>query len=599
MPLPWRHSTVVVLNPPNLNYLWGELIIEELVRNGVDQFVISPGSRNAPLVMAAAQNPKAKSTIHTDERGAGFFALGYARSSHKPAVLIATSGTANANYFPAVAEACQSATPLLLLTSDRPVELWETGALQTMDQSSLYGKYVRWFFDFPAPQLEISPRFVLTTIDQAVHRANGHPCGPVQLNCQFREPLSPIESGIDFSGYLQTISGWRQAEKPYTIYSESRSRISGTELSQIREIAGGSRRALIVAGPMADSRGNSNILRAAERLQWPVLADLASGLRFAPEPAQNVLALHDYLLRNTRFAEKVKPDLIVHFGGPPASKLLSQFLARSQSEYIYIDDSPQRMDPDHVVSRRVVMGPADFFDLLLEQDLAAPSGLLDVFKRGEEIAAAALDAFIRAQETCSELSTARLIIKNLPSGHNLFLANSMPIRDAEGSGIKREASIQTGCNRGVSGIDGSVASAAGFASGNGRPTTLILGDLAMLHDLNSLLLARNSHSQIIIVVLNNNGGGIFSFLPIASENPHFENFFATPNNLTFEKAASLFDLSYHCPSTNRDFEMLYLETLSSSKSALIEVKTEREANRRQHQRVWQNVASEVDSLFDA
>ena len=587
------------MNPPNINYVWSEILIEELVRNGVCRFIISPGSRNSPLVIAAAKNPKSQTIIHTDERGAAFYALGYAKAIGKPAVLIATSGTANANYYPAVIEASRASVPMILLTSDRPVELRDTDAPQTMNQVNLYGQFVRWSFDLPAPSTEIEPQFVLTTVDQAVYRSIRSPSGPVQLNCQFREPLDPRATWNDFSIYLQPIKNWETAEKPFTEYCIP---ILGMEDKTINESIAritNSQKSLIIAGPMHGFTNNENITKAAEMLGMPLMADVSSGLRFGGKGSANVMVHYDSVLRTPEFIEQNKPDLVLQLGGLPVSKPLSTYLEQFKPETIYVNDSPFRQDPFHQVSHRIEMNPHDFCKTLIEKGVTASSQLLQSFGKAEQVAEATLNEIFSEENTLSELVVARMIVKNLPENHNLFAANSMPIRDLDASGLKRDAKLNFGVNRGVNGIDGTIATAVGFAAGNGRPTTVVLGDLAMLHDLNSLLLVRNTEIQMTIVVINNNGGGIFSFLPIVQSTETFEEFFATPNDITFEHTAAQFDLNYCKPTSIIECKEMLLQATSGEESVIIEIQTDRQENVRQHQSVWAQISSAIrTSLHD-
>ena len=218
---------------PNLNYLWTSLIVEELLRQGIEYFCIAPGSRSGPLTVAIARNPKAKSFVHFDERGLAFHALGYISAANKPAVIISTSGTAVANFFPAVVEASKKKLPLIILTADRPLELRKTGANQTIEQSEIFGEYVRFRSDLPCPDLKISPEFILTTIDQAVFRANGELRGPAHLNCMFREPLVPVASDEDFSEYLKGLKSWQKTNRVYTRYVPPQKIFSPTVSSDI------------------------------------------------------------------------------------------------------------------------------------------------------------------------------------------------------------------------------------------------------------------------------------------------------------------------------------------------------------------------------
>lgn len=581
------------MDSPNINYIWSDILIEELVRNGITRFVISSGSRNSPLVIAAAKNPKCETIVHTDERGAAFYALGYAKSSGKPPVLIATSGTANANYYPAVIEASQSALPMILLTADRPIELRDTGAPQTMNQVALYGKYVRWSFDFPAPSMEIEPQFVLTTVDQAVYRSLRAPSGPVHLNCQFREPLAPLATEDNLSDYTTSLAQWQSDDKPHTKYLTPTVRTTKGEIDEIAAKISSSKNGLMVAGPMHAFSQKDHILAVAEKLGIPLLADVGSGLRFDKQASNNILTHYDYILRTPEFLDKFKPDLVIHLGGLPVSNMLNTFLKNSNPKYIYVNDTPFRQDSFHQVNLRVEMDPNTFCKMLIEKEIKANSQLLQLVKNADLIAQQALEKIYEENKTQNELAVARYVIQNLPENHNLFVGNSMPIRDADGTGLKRDVSIHVGVNRSVNGIDGIIASAVGFAAGNKKSTTLLLGDLSMLHDLNSLLLVRNSKTPIFLVVLNNNGSAIFSYLPIAQDNDYFEEFFATPNNITFEHAARQFDLDYFHPTSIAEFEQAFLKSIISDKSTIIEVQTDREASFQNHKKTWEQVSASI------
>ena len=572
------------------------MLIEELVRNGIEDFVISPGSRNSPLVIAAAENDKAKKTVHLDERGAAFFALGIAKSSGKPTVLIATSGTATANYLPAIAEANLSSIPLIVLTADRPIELRDTGAHQTMIQTDLYGKHVKWSFDLPAPTTEIEPNFILTTIDHAIYQSLRQPSGPVHINCQFREPLAPESNSEDFSNYLAPSQKWFHNNKPLTNYLKTDISILEPDLEEIFESIKSSKNGLVVVGPLQPHLPKNNILLLLSKINWPVLVDIASGLRIGGNN-QNMLIHYEYFLRSENFLKKNRPDFILHFGGIPRSKVLNNFIKTSRVKYLLVQNTPFRQDPYHQVDIRLEMTPDIFCEQLLNHNIHLESKLVTSFLKAEKAAAGELDQILASEENLSELSIVRFLIENIRPNHNLFFSNSMPIRDADACGIYLNKNVDFAVNSGVNGIDGTIASAIGFAKGNQQPTTVIMGDLAFLHDLNSLQLVENSEIPIIVVVLNNNGGGIFSFLPIAKYKNNFENYFGTPHNLNFKHAANLFGLKYQNPKKLSEFISIYQNRLKSNQSCLIEIKTERQNNYQMHQNIWTEITNVVDKEF--
>ncbi|MGA1865063.1 MAG: 2-succinyl-5-enolpyruvyl-6-hydroxy-3-cyclohexene-1-carboxylic-acid synthase, partial [bacterium] len=268
----------MITNAENLNILWSSLIVEELVRNKVTCFCISPGSRSASLTVSAARNVKAKPTVFYDERGAAFYALGYAKATGNPAALICTSGTAVANYYPAIIEASMDRIPLIVLTADRPPELLETGANQAIRQPDIYGEYVRWQFNLPCPDDEIPPSMVLTTIDQLVYKARRSPAGPVHLNCMFREPLAPVSKKIN-PGYQKKILSWQGSDTPFTTLSKPALTPDKETINRMVEIISSARRGLLVAGRLNTKEEIEAVKRLSVRLKWPVYPDIASGLR--------------------------------------------------------------------------------------------------------------------------------------------------------------------------------------------------------------------------------------------------------------------------------------------------------------------------------
>lgn len=567
------------MNPPaRSNRLWAYLVVEELVRNGVDFFCVAPGSRSTPLVAALVENPKAKSLVHFDERGTAFAALGYARATGRPAAWITTSGTAVANGLPAVVEASTDGVPMLCLTADRPPELRQTGANQTIVQPDIFGDYVRWSFDLPAPDLSVDPASVLTTVDQAVYRARRAPRGPVHLNLMFREPFLP-----DLEDEGEPVSGpvaWQGSGAPYTRYAATKPVVDGEEVERLWDALRPVRRGLVVAGRL-ESRGRGEaVARLAEALGWPLLADVGSQVRLGSGTAGRI-ACYDALLADGRFRETHEPQAVIHFGGRALSKRLEQTLTRvAPDPYAVVRESPVRLDPGHRATHSVesdVVGLCSALeDAAKKRPPAAEPGWAAGWREASERAGAVLDRRLAGMEELGEPFVARLVSRHIPDGHGLVLANSMPVRDMDTFAATDGPSVPVAANRGASGIDGTVATAAGYARGLGRPVTLVIGDLALLHDLNSLAMLRDL--PVVVVALNNDGGGIFSFLPVVRREELFEPYFGTPHGLGFEAAATMFGLGYARPGTAPEFLEAYRAACSRASSTVIEVRTDRAAN---------------------
>ena len=570
---------------PHPNRLWADLLVEELVRCGVGLFCLAPGSRSTPLVQAVAANPEARPLIHFDERGTAFAALGYARATGRPAAWVTTSGTAVANGLPAVVEASVDGVPLVLLTADRPPELRDTGANQTIPQPALFGEFVRWRFDLPAPADEIDPAFVLTTADQAVHRAVGRPRGPVHLNCMFREPLA-AEAMDD-----ERLAAWRASGEPYTRYLTP----DAVDRAAVADLAArlrGIERGLVVAGRLRTRAEGEAAALLAEALGWPLLPDVGSQVRFEDAPA--ACPFYDQTLGSDGFREGFAPEAVVHLGGRVTSKRLARFLADARPDpLVVVRDDPFRFDPDHRVTDRVVADVEAFCRALageVERGAESPTPWLKAWRSASAAVAGVLDAYFQESDAITEPAVARLAAR---AGAGLVLAASMPVRDADAFAALGESAPLVASNRGASGIDGTVATAAGFARGLGAPVTLLIGDLALLHDLNALALLRDG-PPVTVVAVNNDGGGIFHFLPIAEHAGVFEPYFGTPHGLGFGHAARMFGLAYHRPETLADLDAALEEARSSGRSALIEVRTERVANRALHADLLARCAAAVD-----
>lgn len=519
-----------------LNALWSAHLVQEFIHQGIDHFFLAPGARCTPLTLALARVEGAHIVRHYDERGLAFAALGYARASGKAGVVITTSGTAVANLLPAVIEAAQDGVPLIVCSADRPPELRDCGANQAIDQQKIFGDQVRWFCDLPCPCSEIAVGYVQSTAAQAVLRSDD---GPVHLNCQFRAPFEP-EQPIDWP---ETAGEW------------VRTRVMPAA-STAFHVDNFPERGWILLG-----RGTANVeevKQIAACLGWPVFGDVTAESRS--------LSL-DLLLCSEGFRETCEPAMVVLTGRPFVSKAVQHYLEqRPQIQRLRFTDRACRENPGHQ-SERVVIGT---FCMPFENPespaawLRCPSVFADECRASHEVLRRQLQPQL---EIYGELAIAAELNALLPAEHALFLGNSLPIRIMDLVGTWESRRI--GSNRGASGIDGLVASAAGFALAAGR-TTLLIGDLSLLHDLNSLVLARD----LIIVAINNDGGGIFHLLPLHDQ-ASFEANFGTPHGMTFKAAAAQFGLNWQAVTTLDGFRTAYQAALATDGPSLIEVTTDR------------------------
>ncbi|MBD2774092.1 2-succinyl-5-enolpyruvyl-6-hydroxy-3-cyclohexene-1-carboxylic-acid synthase [Iningainema sp. BLCCT55] len=574
----------MTIDTSNINNLWGSLIVEELIRNGVNYFVISVGSRSTPLTVAVARHPNAEKIVCFDERAAAFHALGYARATLNPAVVICTSGTAAANYFPAVIEASTDCVPLIVLSGDRPPELRQTGANQTIQQFNLYGEYVKWQFDLPCPDEKIPPQMVLTTIDQAVYQARKSPSGSVHLNCMFREPLAPTNAHIT-DGYLDSLTLWQKQKKPYTQYTSSQVIPDADSVNQIADIINQTQWGILAVGQLKSDADVQAVSQLAEKLNLPVFTDIQSRLRL--DSHTNVINYFDLLLIDYLHSQKPL-ETILQIGSRITSKRFMQLIEHQTLNYIVVTDDPFRHDPSHNVSWRIEASISQFCQQLLPAIAKSiNSHLLIQLQQQSQLINQTIDDFLGQSQEISEPGIARIISRYIPKQHGLFLANSMPIRDMDMYAVCEGSPVAVSANRGTSGIEGTIASAAGFAVGLNSSVTVLIGDLSFLYDLNSLALLKSLSQPLIIVVVNNDGGGIFSFLPIAQFHDVFEPYFGVSHQLEFKYVAKMFGIDYYHPETTDAFLVTYQTAISHQRHAVIEVTTDRNKNYALHQDLQQ------------
>jgi 2-succinyl-5-enolpyruvyl-6-hydroxy-3-cyclohexene-1-carboxylate synthase len=584
-----------------MNHLWGYLIVEELVRNGVNYFVISPGSRSTPLTVAVAQNQQAKKIICLDERAAAFHTIGYARATGNPAVLICTSGTAAANYLPAVIEASIDNIPLIILSSDRPPELRQTGANQTIDQVNLYGGYPTWQFDLPCPTAEINPKMVLTTIDLTVYRSRQAPGGVVHLNCMFREPFGSTDAPIEIPASLEKwhrnrFSVGEAPPKPYTRYASKLTIPTPDEIESLIEIIQSTTKGILVVGQLKSIVDINAVVELALRLNWAVFADIQSGLRLRRD-FPNLIHYFDRLLVTDISVELGQIDTIVQLGTKLVSSQWLKWIEKHPPQnYIVVVNDGERHDPSHLVSLRI---ESDIAYLCQQLPHLPVSEWVRKLRLASDRISVTVAKFLKTTKLTEPL-IAQTISELIPSQHGLWVSNSMPIRDLDmfGVGVITEdsqlSSPRVGANRGTSGIEGTIASATGFAVGLQAPVTAIVGDLSSLYDLNSLALLQRNLQPVIVIIINNDGGGIFSFLPIAKSTEIFDTYFGTPHGLDFAHAAAMFKLDYYHPHDRDELIRDYHRSLANNRSAIIEVTTDRTENLQLHQALNLDIQQQLD-----
>ena len=585
----------------NRNILWTETFARELVLAGVKYVCISPGSRNTPLTLAFANNKKIQSYILVDERSCAFFALGLAKASNSPVALVCTSGTATAEFYPAIIEAYQQRIPLIVCTADRPPELLEVGANQTINQNNLYKNHIRWFIDLGLPEPTIRRlKHIKSTAKRAVYESFIRSKGPVHLNFPFRKPFEPefhtdeIEKDIiNFAkGNGDTKKKFVEPEKAKNVKEERWFKQIG---SQILNIENG----LIIAGPENyNSHFPKNVTKLAARLGYPILADGCSNIRFGKHDKKLIISNFDAFLRSESFAKKIKPDFILHFGRTITSKALDEFLESCNAPRYMINDYGDWFDPSNRSLAVYNCKPFVFCELMNEflvrnNFQRQQTGWLNTFLNADEITQKTKIQVIDKPTTLNEPAIMSEVLNLLPDDSQVMISNSMPVRDFDYFASNSEKRLTIFNNRGASGIDGITSTALGIKAGNNKTTVLITGDLAFYYDVNGMLAASKYNLPLTIVLVNNNGGGIFEILPISNYGKVFKDYFITPHNLDFSHFVKAYNGNYKKVKTRSEFRTSLKASFKKKNFTLIEVPTNAAKSLAHRKKFWNEVSKKL------
>jgi 2-succinyl-5-enolpyruvyl-6-hydroxy-3-cyclohexene-1-carboxylate synthase len=626
---------------PNLSTLWGRVLVDELARCGLRHAVVAPGSRSTPLAFALADHPDVLDLSVIDERSAGFVALGLARATGRPVAVVSTSGTAAANFLPAVTEADRAAVPLLVLTADRPADLLDAGDSQAADQVKLYGSRVRWFHQVAEPSAEERRlAYLRSTAGHAWSSAGGAaggPPGPVHLNLPLAKPLEPTPvtegPGALPPGFDPTRSpgaSGRPGGAPWRRVSAGTAAPSGEDLDELARALAGARRPLILIGAPTGALAGADLealaaalARLAEALPVPVWAEAASGLRTAPAPCPGLVATADLLLGSARFRDFARPDLVLRLGEAPLAWPLRRWasdLAEAGTRQVAIDPWGRRRDPEHAVGRMVAADPAATLEAVAARlvaraaPAAAEPGWLATHLAADRAARDGLERELDRLTSSGEIFEGGVfwhLGRLLPEDAALVVSSSMPLRDLEAFLPASRRPVDLFSNRGLNGIDGVTSTAAGIALARrvARPaaeegadpafdarTVLVTGDVAFSHDLSGALAAGRLGADLTVVLLDNGGGAIFDYLPAAGFEPGFSRHMTTPPGIGFAEVAGGCGLAYEAVESWKAFAEALERSLDAPGPRLLHLRIDRERGHEMRRRVLEAMAAAVDAL---
>jgi len=563
--------------------------------------------------MAFAAQPGMRVWMQVDERSAAYFGLGMAKQLRKPVALLCTSGTAAANFMPAIVEAKLAHVPLLVLTADRPPELRDNGASQSIDQNRLYGTYAKWFVEVALPEAtNAALRYIRTIAVRAAALTQAIPAGPVHLNFPFREPLTPEPIPDQPLPQItqRDLVAW-QGRPNNAPYVEVRQALPGAPavatIACMVDLVRAVRRGLIIAGPNDDPPLAGPLARLARHLGYPVLADPLSQLRCGDHDQSMVISSYDAFLRIDSFIESARPELVLRFGAMPTSKPVLLYLKRYAScPLVVIDGHGGWEEPTQLASELIHASPAAFCQGLLdvlehpgangEKQPSISQEWITTWQYADRVTRQTIQAAIQDFNEFFEGRVFTELVNLLPDGTTLYAGNSMPVRDLDTFFWSTRERLHIMGNRGANGIDGVVSSALGasVAAGQNEPTILVLGDLSFFHDLNGLLAARLHGLNLTIVLINNDGGGIFSFLPQAAYPEHFEQLFGTPAGLDFRLAVQMYGGQYQKVESWEQFRRGVRQGMNTAGLHVIEVPTERAGNVKMHRQLWEVVGKALN-----
>jgi len=579
----------------NRNTVWCDVFVQRLVKLGVKYACISPGSRSTPLTLATASNSQIKTFPIVDERSSSFFALGIAKQTNNPVVVVTTSGTAVAELYPAVIEAYYQRIPLIICTADRPSSLINSGANQTINQRNIYKNHIRFFADAGLPDLK-NLNYILSLAEQAVITSSIIQRGPVHINFPFDKPFEP-KSYTDKIN-IDTIN------KAFSKISPSPIETRQTKIN-FEYIANKFlqyKKGLIFVGYSNYSKEFGKLLTNFSRFfGYPVYVDGSASLRFGPHEKENIIENLISIVRTKNFQKEFDPDLIIQFGAAPTSNVLLEFFKKSNAEKILVNEFGDRYDPSLTAKKIFAYKPEEYCTSVLNvllRKVNIEGSWIENFRRMDEIVLKVKKHLIEKAEFPFEGRIINELINALPEKSNLMISNSLPIRDADFFASKYKKQINVFTNRGASGIDGINSTAMGIAKTSKNPTYLLTGDLAFYHDMNGLHNSLKFKIPLTIILINNGGGGIFESLPISDYKEFLSKNFLTPLNIDFNSFVDAYKGNYIKIKSWRQFHWKLLSSVWNKRLTVLEIKTDAVKSKQLRQKYWAASAKEIEKFIN-
>lgn len=581
----------------NRNIFWCETFINILSNSGLRNVCISPGSRSTPLTLSFSMNNKFRIYPIVDERSSAFFALGLAKKSKLPTVIVTTSGTAVSEIYPAIIEAYYQRIPLVVCTADRPSYLRNRGANQTINQDNIYKNHIRFFYDSGLPKINFTNinNLIKNTINGLNIALNIDP-GPVHFNFPFEKPFEPdtFTDNVDEKFFKKINNTLKDISIKKFVPSSS-----DPMIKKFSDTLDEKRKGIIICG--FNNYGKElqkALIDFSEKFGYPIFADGASGLRYSTKSQKNIIVNYNTLIRSELFSQKYDPEIIFLVGGAPTSNQLQDFIKKSRAEKIIINEFGDKNDPTLTAKKILNVNPVSFFSSLKPNKIKPDNNWVNNLIQVDKIVGDFKNSFFQNMNYSFESLVVNDLIELLPNRCNLMISNSLPIRDVDFFSECSTKEIKLFTNRGASGIDGINSTALGISSVSKEPTYLLTGDLAFYHDLTGLHNSIIFNIPLTVILINNSGGGIFYSLPVSRFGKIFRKNFLTPLKLDFRKIVKAFGGIYYIATERKKLKEALRQSANNKRLSVIEIKTDAKLSSRYRSLFWKAATKEVDRYIN-